>query len=345
MVRLIYNYLPTERVYHGIDCTKDLPELLKEIKSTRALIITNKSVSRNSFYKELTRELPIKYTEFKEITQHSPMEEIEHATEALRNHKCDVIISIGGGSVIDAAKVVKYYYDLSIRHIAIPTTLSAAEFSHSAGYTIGGEKTGVRDRQITPNFVFLDPRAAMETPQVLWRSTGIRALDHAIETIYSNPNSEVARTFAVSSMKKLMSNLRFDNLESRYECQIAAWFSYFEVFDAPMGLSHRIGRIIGAKYEVPHGITSCITLPQVVMMYARENPGLICSISRELGFTETTLKECAEGFARYIENFIDSLGLTKRLTDYGITESDMDYIIGKLNGDPKKLRKLLSTMF
>lgn len=342
---MIYNYLPTERVCHGIDCTKEIPALLMELKCTRALIISNKSVSRGSFYRELIGEMPIQFTEFKEITQHSPMEEIEHATEALRNHQCDIIISIGGGSVIDAAKVVRYYYNLSVRHIAIPTTLSAAEFSHIAGYTIGGEKTGIRDKRITPTYVFLDPRAVLETPQSLWRSTGIRALDHAIETIYSNPNSEVARTFALSAIKKLLSNLRFDNLESRYECLIAAWFSYFEVFDAPMGLSHNIGKVIGARYEIPHGITSCITLPGVVMMYANENPGLICSISRELGFTENSVKECAEGFARYVENFIHSLGLTRRLTDYGITETDLDYIIGKLKGEPNKLRKLLSGMF
>ena len=345
MVFLIYNYLPLERVYHGIDCTRDLSSLLGELKSNRALIVTNRSVSKGSFYRELTSKMPIPFTEFKEITQHSPMEEIEHATESMRNHGCDVIISIGGGSVIDAAKVVRYYYDLSIKHIAIPTTLSAAEFSHIAGYTIGGEKTGIRDRRITPTHVFLDPRAAMETPQQLWRSTGVRALDHAIETIYSNPNSEVARAFALSAIKKLFNNLRFDNLEARYECLIAAWFSYFEVYDAPMGLSHNIGKVIGAKFDVPHGITSCITLPQVAMMYATENPGLVCSISRELGFAENTVKECAEGFARYVENFIDSLGLAKRLTDYGITESDLDYIVGKLKGDSGKLRKLLSAMF
>lgn len=342
---MIYNYLPTERVYHGIDCTRDLPALLKELKSTRALVITNRSVSQGTFYRELMKKLPIPYTEFKEITQHSPMEEIEHATEALRNKSCDVIISIGGGSVIDSAKVVRYYYDLATKQIAIPTTLSAAEFSHSAGYTIGGEKTGIGDPGMTPSYVFLDPRAVMDTPQGLWRSTGIRALDHAIETIYSNPNSEVARTFAVSALKKLFTNLRYDNLESRYECLIAAWFSYFEVYDAPMGLSHVIGRVIGAKFEVPHGMTSCITLPQVVMMYAHENPYLICSISRDLGFTENTVEECAEGFARYVENFIESLGLAKRLTDYGITETDMEYMIGKLEGDPAKLRKLLSSMF
>ena len=340
-----FNYLPIRKVIYGNGSIGNIEAVMAENGLKHPLIVSGHSVSRTTFYQDLIDSIKTPFTEFPQITQHSPMEEIEHGVESMRNSHCDSIISIGGGSVIDSSKVMRYYYNMDAIQVAVPTTLSAAEFSHIAGYTIGGEKMGIRDRGITPQYVILDPAATAETPDILWKSTGIRSLDHALETILSNNFSEPAVMFAMKSIEKLMANLEATGLDSRLECQKAAWYSYFEVFDAPMGLSHRIGRIIGAKYEVPHGITSCITLPQVVMMYARENPGLICSISRELGFTETTLKECAEGFARYIENFIDSLGLTKRLTDYGITESDMDYIIGKLNGDPKKLRKLLSTMF
>lgn len=342
---MIYNYLPIERVYHGIDSTKDLPRLLKELNVSKALIITGISVSKTAFYKKFLKRLPIAYSEFKEISQHSPIEEIEHATEMFRNHQCDVIISIGGGSVNDAAKVVRYYYDLNVRHIAIPTTLSAAEFSHIAGYTIGGEKTGIRDKAITPSYIFLDPAATQETPVDLWHSTGIRALDHAIETLISNSGSEVARHFSVLAVKKLLNNLQYETLESRYECLLGAWYSYFEVYDSSMGLSHNIGKIIGARWEIPHGITSCITLPEVMKMYAGENPEVLCNLSTELGFSVGSRKESAMRMARYIENFIQNLGLSRRLTDYGITEQDMDYIIGKLKGDPDKIRSLLASMF
>lgn len=342
---MIYNYLPIERVYHGIDCTKKLPDLLKELKVRKALIITSKSVSKTKFYKSLLKLVPITYSEFTEISQHSPMEEIEHATEMFRNHQCDVIISIGGGSVNDAAKVVRYYYDLGTKHIAIPTTLSAAEFSHIAGYTIGGEKTGIREKAMTPSYVFLEPRATLETPTVLWRSSGIRALDHAVETVISNKESEVATHFATLAASKLLKNLQFENIEAKYECLLAAWYSYFEVYDAPMGLSHNIGKIIGAKWEIPHGITSCITLPQVMKMYADENTEAMCKLAENLGFSSGESGETALKLAKYIENFIHMLGLTRRLTDYEIYENDLDFIIGKLRGDPKKLRSLLESMF
>lgn len=334
-----------DRVYHGPDALSSLPGLLEETGIRKPLVISNRSVSHSRFYASLLKSLPQGISEFREITQHSPMEETEHAAEMLRNNACDAIITIGGGSVIDAGKVARYYYDISLKHIAIPTTLSAAEFSHIAGYTIGGEKSGIRDRKITPNYVFLDPAAVIGTPEALWRSTGIRALDHAIETLISNPEGEVARTFSILAVKKLLSNLEYNTPESRYECLLAAWYSYFDVYDAPMGLSHNIGKVIGAKWEVPHGITSCITLPQVMKLYARDYPEILSMIAGEMGFSSSSQKDSANRLARYIEMFIARLGLDRRLTDYGITEADLDYIIGKLKGDPKKLRRLLTGMF
>lgn len=342
---MIFNYLPIDRIYYGMDSTKELSELISGLKVKKVLVMTSGSVSRTRFYKRLLKDIPVEYAEFPEITQHSPIEEIEHATEALRNHQCDLILTVGGGSVTDAGKAVRYYYDLSIQHVAIPTTLSAAEFSHIAGYTLGGEKTGIRDRRITPSYVFLDPRATMETPDTLWRSSGIRSLDHAVETLVTNPGSEIARQFSILAIKKLLNNLEYGDPESRYECLLAAWYSYFEVFDAPMGLSHNIGKVIGAKWEIPHGITSCITLPQIMKMYAIEHPEILAGVSEALGFSAESQKQAAERLARHVEAFIERLGLTKRLTDYGISETDLDPIIGKLRGEPDKLRKLLTSMF
>lgn len=342
---MIFNYLPIDRVYYGYDSTRELGRLLNHLKARKALVITSSSVRKTGFYREILSRIPIGYSEFAEITQHSPMEEIEHATESLRNHQCDIIISVGGGSVTDASKAVRYYFDLTVKHIAIPTTLSAAEFSASAGYSIGGEKNGIRDKAITPNYVFLEPRAVMETPQELWRSTGIRALDHAIETLVSNPGSDIARQFAILALKKLFNNLQYNTIESRYECLLAAWFSYFDVHDSPMGLSHQIGRIIGSKWDIPHGMTSCITLPQIMKLYAEEHPDILKEIHDALGFSTLPPPEAAIRLAKYVESFIDGLGLSRRMTDYGITESDLDYIIEKLKGDPEKLRLVLTSMF
>lgn len=339
-----FNYLPLRTVFHGKNSTVDLPGLLSELQVKKLLVISSNSVSKTVFYSDLLSDLQIGYSEFREVTQHAPMEEIEHATEMMRNKGCDAILSIGGGSVQDAAKIVRYYYKHDAVQIAIPTTLSAAEFSHSAGYSIGGEKSGIRDREITPQYVFLDPEAVVETPQKLWRTTGIRTLDHTIETMTSNFQNEPARIMAISALRKIMTNLGNDSLDARHECQLAAWYSYFDVYDSPFGLSHRIGRIIGAKWDIPHGVTSCITLPAVLDYYARTEPAPLAMMAQALGMESTDIKTLARQFRGAVASFIENLGLASTLGEYGITEKDFDYIAEKLDAPKNVAEKLLREM-
>ncbi|MEM0157078.1 MAG: iron-containing alcohol dehydrogenase [Thermoplasmataceae archaeon] len=344
MVPMKFNYLPIRRVYHGSGVLKELPDLLKEIGTRKVMVMSSNSVSKTAFYSDLLSNIPVEYAEFREVTQHSPMEEIEHATELMKNRNCDTILSVGGGSVQDAAKVVRYYYDIEAPQIAIPTTLSAAEFSHIAGYSIGGEKTGIRDARITPQYIFLDPEPAMETPQKLWRTSGIRALDHVIETVVSNFRSEPARIMAREAMRKIFVNIRGDSLQEKHECQLAAWYSYFEVFDAPFGLSHLIGRVIGAKWEIPHGITSCITLPAVLRHYAEVNPDPLALMGSWLGLSAADRTELAKQFAKAVENLIRSMGFAQRLGDYGIGREDFPYIAGRINSPGSEVVQLLEDM-
>lgn len=345
MVQLIrdYNYLPLDRVIYGEGSTIKINQIINQNKIKNILIITSKSVSQTKAFQSFLSILSVRYSIINQITQHSPMEQIENATEIFRNHGCDGIISVGGGSVIDAAKVLKYYYDLGIKHIAIPTTLSASEFSHIAGYTIGGEKEGVRDKAITPNFVFLDPNFTLETPDVLWRSSGIRSLDHAVETIIQPNILDISKMAALEAIKMLFNNLSSKSIESRLECQIAAWYSYFQVYDSPMGISHNLGKVIGAKYEIPHGITSCITLPKVMEFYARMYPDEMSRIASAIT-GNSPQKEKPENAAFLVGTFIKSLGLKKTLKDYNVTQKDMDYILSKLKTKEEWYADLLNSL-
>lgn len=339
-----FNYLPIRAVYYGPNSIVNISDIIQENKLKKVLVVTNNSVSKTVFYKRILSEIDAEYIEFKEITQHSPMEEIEHGTEMYRNFRCDSVISIGGGSVIDSSKLIRYYFDSTAVQIAIPTTLSAAEFSHIAGFTIGGEKQGVRDKIITPQYVILDPDAAAETPKTLWQSSGIRSLDHAVETIISNSSSEIATFLALEAIEKLTKYLHVNTTTARMECQKAAWYSYFQVYDASMGLSHNIGKIIGAKWDIPHGITSCITLPKVAKYYAETEPDKMALIAKHLGYKQETIEDMAMKAAETIEVFIKVLELERKLSDFGISENDLDYIVSKLDLKKAELKGLLASM-
>ena len=320
-----FNYLPINKVVYGEQATSKVNSIISSLGIKKALVMTSSSVSRTAAFNGLLNSLGIDFSLHNQITQHSPLAEIEHATEQYRNHNCDSIISVGGGSVIDAAKVLRYYYSIDAQQIAIPTTLSAAEFSHIAGYSLGGEKNGIRDKKITPQTVILDPYMTSETPDRLWRSTGIRSLDHAVETLIHPNILDVSRKAALEAVRILASDLHERTMASRLECQMAAWYSYWQVYDSPMGISHAIGKIIGARYDIPHGITSCITLPKVMEYYGELYPAPMKEVASAISGKSPEDEEPGNA-AFLVKNLIESLGFHETLSRYEIGKDQADRI-------------------
>ncbi len=328
-----YNYLPINKVVYGERATSKINSIISSLGMKNALVLTSSSVSRTTSFNGFLNSLGIEFSLNSQITQHSPLAEIEHATEQYRNNDCDSIISVGGGSVIDAAKVLRYYHNIDAQQIAIPTTLSAAEFSHIAGYSLGGEKNGIRDKKITPQTAILDPYMTAETPERLWRSTGIRSLDHAVETLIHPNMLDVSRKAALEAIRMLASNLHERTMGSRLECQMGAWYSYWQVYDSPMGISHTLGKIIGARYEIPHGITSCITLPKVMEYYAELYPGPMKEIASSISGKRPEDEEPGNA-AFLMKNLIESLGFHETLAKYEVGKDQADRIYGSI-GNPE----------
>jgi alcohol dehydrogenase class IV len=340
-----YSYLPIRSVAYGKDSILKINDFIKEAGVSRALVVTSPSVSKTRFYASVLRQVNVPFSEYRDMTQHSPKEKINKVVEMLKRTSADLIVSVGGGSVIDSSKAAKHFSKKrELVHIAIPTTLSAAEFSHIAGYTQNNSKKGIREKYLTPQYVILDPTGPEETPEWLWRSTGIRALDHAVETMISEKIGEIAITFSLIAIKKLFENLSGKSEQNFMECQLASWYSYFDVYDASMGLSHRIGKAVGARYKIPHGITSCITLPAVMRYYARAKWRELSLISINLRGQGKESVETAMLSADMVEYFIKGLGFNNKLSDYGVTEEELPTIMTDLKDDNPEVRKLIRSL-
>ncbi|MHB1708417.1 MAG: iron-containing alcohol dehydrogenase [Thermoplasmataceae archaeon] len=340
-----YSYLPIRSVSYGKDSIFRIGDYIKESHGSCAVIVSSASVSNTRFYSSVLKKVNIKKVEYNEITQHAPLERINEVVDIIRKTKADVIISVGGGSVIDSAKAAKYLSKKkNMVHIAIPTTLSASEFSHIAGYTEEHMKKGIRDKRLTPQYVILDPTGPEETPEWLWRSSGVRALDHAVETLISDGIGEIGITFALMAIRKLFKNLTGKSEVNFLECQLAAWYSYFDVYDASMGLSHRIGKVLGAKYNIPHGITSCITLPTVMRYYAKKRWRELSMISMELRGTGKESPETAMLSADMIEYFIKNLGFSQKLSDFGVTVEEIPSIMSDIDEEGNEVRELIKSL-
>jgi alcohol dehydrogenase class IV len=257
----------------------------------------------------------------------------------------DTIISIGGGSPIDSAKAISYRLKQQSKkdylyHIAIPTTLSAAECTMLSGYTNpDGKKVSFRDPKLVPQAVLYDSRFALETPQRLFMATGLRALDHCIETLYHPDAAEVpTKQSALSAASGLFVNLPKYKENPRDEAhitnlQLAAYGSLGEFgtnMKHGLGLSHSLGYALGAPYGIPHGETSCITLGHVIKLKAQDAYSA-AQIARVLPFIGSVRtgddRADAEKVGDQILQLVDQLGLTTKLgTDWHVGEDQIPTI-------------------
>ena len=292
---------------------------------------------------------------FSTISAHSPLEDVIAAANTARSVKADLIVAIGGGSVIDASKVVQLCLwqtidnvnDLrpyaagnqwsqgsalnvpadAIRMVAVPTTLSAADFTSLAGITdkSAGTKLAFKHRSLVPRSVVLDPEATLNTPDWLLFSTGIRAVDHAVES-YCCPQANLATetlslrglTLLSDSLRKLMAHP--EDLQARMTAQFGMWHAIWPATSGIYhGASHGIGYALGAGFGIPHGHTSCVMLPAVLQWNAEVNGDRQKAVADAIGNSDIPAW-------KGIRELIASVGMPCTLRDVGITRGNLDEI-------------------
>ncbi|WP_209123295.1 iron-containing alcohol dehydrogenase [Alkalihalobacillus sp. BA299] len=366
---MIYQYLPVDRIHCGINVvSKQLINEIKNLNVKRALIVTTNSMLKTKAYQNMIQSFQDNDIEVMETCskQHVPGEVLMKDIKEIYEFHPDVIISCGGGSPIDAAKIISFVlaervqteeevYPYSenlaekeltmtnyLPHIAIPTTLSASEFTSIAGVTNGKDhlKYKFSHLNMTPKYVFLDPVFTEETPDWLWVSTGIRAVDHAVETLYSPSPNPINTGLALQALKKLYNYLPLSkkeptNLEYRLECQVGAWLSLFSVVNIKLGLSHSIGHQLGATYNIPHGMTSAIMLPHVMKFLLPRTYEEQAQIPEILGETEMlkNVHEKASMAPALIRGLIEDLDIPHKLRDFNVPKESIPAVVENILKD------------
>jgi maleylacetate reductase len=314
-----HTFLRTTRVHFGPGSLRKLEE---EARShDRAFVVTGRSLhEKTDLVRRVEALLGGKHAgTFAGMGQHTPGSAVEQAAGEAESAGADLLVSIGGGSVVDGTKATARQLGYPAQ-VAVPTTLSGAEWAHRVGVTdeAAGKKAGFADPGAVPPVVILDPQTTVFTPERLWLSTGIRALDHAVEGFLYGGDHPITDVTGLEGARRLMgllplSRAKPEDLGARAELQVAAWLAYFGPLNTPMGLSHELGRRIGASYNVPHGITSCITLA----------PSL--EVARETTPEERwlTLSDALGGEPPgQVASLVRGLGLPNRLRDVGVPEAE-----------------------
>lgn len=309
---------------------------IPELEGARALLVTTPSVARSPLHEAIISLLaPVIVSTFKQTQQYAPVSVVERLAEHISHCGATAIVSLGGGSVIDTAKAA---IDLArggsktcLPHVAIPTTLSAAEFAQSYGMTDDQTRRKRRgsDPGLLPRAVILDAELTAHTPDWLWLGSGLRALDHCVETVYAPDPNPVAGALALEGISLLFRYLPLsvpaaDRVPERQQAQIAAWLSFALSGSVTLGTSHRLGRVIGPMYNVPHGFTSAILLPHVMQARLSETEEQQAAIARAaqrgLGNGEP---QRADRAADMVADLVRRLRLPARLRDVGMPREDL----------------------
>jgi alcohol dehydrogenase class IV len=269
------------------------------------------------------------------VSQHAPLAQVDAALKEAAGAEVDGVVSFGGGSAIDAAKMLAVrlvdhhgHAEHGLPHVAIPTTLSAAELAGGAGYTNeAGDKAGMRDPRLLADAVIYDADLTLSTPMQLWLSTGIRALDHAVEGFLADGDHPFSDVMALEAIRRLFDSLpraKADpkDTEIRTENQLAAWFSFTLPGQSASGLSHVMGKQIGARHGIPHGVTSCLMLPHVMRYLAGRQAERMAALERSMGSNP----------ADAVQGLIASLELPQHIGNYGIGKPELARASSELAG-------------
>ncbi|MFI5266965.1 MAG: iron-containing alcohol dehydrogenase [Chloroflexota bacterium] len=327
----VFRYVNPPSIYWGPGSLQRLSEELDRLGVRRPFLVITRSLADDDGIVDQLRHAAGRALvgEPRLIGQHAPEREVASAVEAAKKAEPDGVLSLGGGSPIDAAKIVAFELG-AVPHVALPTTLSVAELAPSAGVTdASGQKGGQRDPLLTPKAVIYDGELAVRTPLDLWLSTGIRALDHAVETILDPGEHPYSDTLALEGIRRLFASLPSAKAQPmdagvRTENQVAAWLSY-SLPQVAGGLSHMLGKQIGSPFGIPHGVTSCLLLPHVIRYRARTQADQAALLAPAMGVGSPgdCSEELASAAADAVYDLIARLGLPRHLSAYHLTDDQL----------------------
>jgi maleylacetate reductase len=358
MTRGTHRFPPMERVVYGVPLAEALAEEIRLRDARAVYVMASGTLTRQTNVIDTVRDVLGNRLAgvCAKIGAHTPRIDVVAAANEARAANADLVLTVGGGSVTDAAKMVGLCLgnDVTapeqldgfrariaadgkserpptkppgVRFVAVPTTLSAGEFTSSAGCTdtIRHVKESYSTALMMPSAVILDPAVTVHTPEWLFLSTGIRAVDHAVEDICSINPTPFSDGASLHALKLLARGLpavkaRPGDMAARLDCQLGAWMSIMGSQNGvTKGASHGIGHVLGGTADVPHGYTSCVMLPHVLRFNEPVNGERQALVAEALGHPGMKAADA-------VAALIASLGLPSTLRGVGVKAEQLDVI-------------------
>jgi alcohol dehydrogenase class IV len=347
---LSFNYYGPTKIVFGIDSSKDVEIEMSSLGGTKAVVVTDEGIIKAGLIDHITKALGSKCIGvFSDVPQDTGVEVVDKGAAFAKKNGADIVISVGGGSVIDTAKgmCILLTEGGSLRdfngiqllsrpqtpHVVIPTTAGTGSEVTNVAVIMDkemGQKRLVVENFNVPRLAILDPKMTAKLPKLMTAGTGMDAMTHAVEALHALPHEPITDALAIHAIRLLSKNLpdcvqNGSNLLARGQTQIAATIAGWAFGIAGVGNVHALAHSIGAVAHVPHGIANGILLAHCMEFNIESCPEAYAMVAEAFGIREKGMDdmEAAQAAIAGMREFTKKLGHPQRLSEMKVTEDDI----------------------
>jgi phosphonate metabolism-associated iron-containing alcohol dehydrogenase len=339
--------LPTKIVF-GTGSINKVPEIVSPFSPEKIILVTgSQSMKKFGFCDKILERLKTHRIVVYDGVSHNPTStDIEEGARFLRKEKCDLVIGLGGGSVIDFAKAAAVFSknlisvsdylsgkieiaNVGIPVIAIPTTAgTGSEVTQYASIIQrdAKKKISLTHEFLRPTVAMLDPSLTLTMPAFIAATTGLDALSQCIEAYWSKNHTPISDVFALKGLKLILKSLveTFDSpdkIDSKSDMLLGSLFSGLAISVAKTTIVHSVSYPLTVHFGVPHGLACSLTLPSFIRYNSMTDEGRILNMVNAVGF------DTIEDFSVKIKDMINKLKLPTKLSEVGIGRGNIELIV------------------
>lgn len=343
-------------IHGGEGCVEKVREIIAMERAEKILVFTDKGIRSTGIADILTRILEGSGTEYRifdDLLPEPSYQDVERVVKETENFRGDLIIAIGGGSVMDTAKLCSVLKDAEytvkdllddpaiakkqIKTVMIPTTCgTGAEATCNAIVAVPEEqsKKGIVNDNMIPDYVLLDAQMIRRLPRSIVAATGVDALAHVVECYTSKKATPFSDTYAMEGAKLLFHNIRAafaeqDNMEAKNSMLLGAFYGGVAITGSGTTAVHALSYPLGGRYHIAHGVSNAILFAHVMEFNkdacSRRLASLCDGVFPELaGRTE---EEKAQYMIDQIADIVKATEIPTDLSTFGVKMEDLDFLV------------------
>ena len=342
--------------YGGEGSIEKIKEIIAKEKSQKVVVFSDEGIKATGLLDVLTKQLDetgVQYHVFTDCKPEPSYLQVEAVVDMVQGQECDLIIGLGGGSVMDAAKLASVLKgapytikdllndptqaEKKVKTVMIPTTCgTGSEATCNAIVAIPEEKSkkGIVNDNMIPDYVILDAQMIAKLPKAIVAATGVDALAHVVECFTSKKATPFSDCYALEGAKLIFANIREaynnpDNMDAKNKMLIGAYYGGIAITGSGTTAVHALSYPLGGKFHIAHGVSNAILFAHVMKFNKDDCAARLAVLCDAINptYAEKTVEEKADYVIDQIADIVKVTNIPTDLTQYGVTMDDLDFLV------------------